>query len=150
MSEQKSDHMRTIELNEYEKTLRAALFVSIDSCPACGDEPQYCQGHGDIGDPEGAAILQEWEDYPDAWDWFAGWALDVEHYSEHTRDGLEPERTEILITFGGPNVRLIINHKHQSAHVHHTWDGDSHISWELAEEFADRFCPHPVALGLAV
>lgn len=27
------------------------------ACPACGDTPSYCQGHGEIGDPVGAAIL---------------------------------------------------------------------------------------------
>lgn len=26
-------------------------------CPACGSPIDYCQGHGDIGDPAGAAIL---------------------------------------------------------------------------------------------
>lgn len=26
-------------------------------CPACGDDIQHCQGHGEIGDPDGAAIL---------------------------------------------------------------------------------------------
>lgn len=26
-------------------------------CPACGDPIDYCAGHGDIGDPAGAAIL---------------------------------------------------------------------------------------------
>lgn len=27
-------------------------------CPACGDTPQYCQGHGEMGDPRGYAILE--------------------------------------------------------------------------------------------
>jgi len=26
-------------------------------CPACGDPIDYCQGHGEIGDPAGRAIL---------------------------------------------------------------------------------------------
>jgi hypothetical protein len=26
-------------------------------CPACGDPIDYCQGHGEIGDPEGHAAL---------------------------------------------------------------------------------------------
>jgi hypothetical protein len=26
-------------------------------CPACGDLIDYCQGHGEIGDPDGAGIL---------------------------------------------------------------------------------------------
>ena len=138
-------------MNEYEKTLFAALAVSAEGCPACGEPADYCQGHGEIGDPEGFAIVQEWEDYPDAFDWFASWALDVEYYSQHAHHGgLEPERTEVLITFGGPTVRLIIDHKHETAHIAHSWDGDSHIPWALADEFADRFCPHPVALGLGV
>lgn len=28
------------------------------SCPACGSPIDYCQGHGEIGDPGGFAILQ--------------------------------------------------------------------------------------------
>lgn len=31
-------------------------------CPACGDLPDYCQGHGAIGDPAGAAILAAHDD----------------------------------------------------------------------------------------
>ena len=27
------------------------------ACPACGEFISYCQGHGTIGDPAGAAIL---------------------------------------------------------------------------------------------
>ena len=27
-------------------------------CPACGEPIDYCQGHGEIGDPEGYAILK--------------------------------------------------------------------------------------------
>ena len=26
-------------------------------CPACGDPIDYCQGHGEIGDPAGFALL---------------------------------------------------------------------------------------------
>lgn len=26
-------------------------------CPACGDWTDYCQGHGTLGDPSGAAVL---------------------------------------------------------------------------------------------
>lgn len=28
-------------------------------CPACGDYIDYCQGHGPIGDPEGARIIEQ-------------------------------------------------------------------------------------------
>lgn len=28
-------------------------------CPACGDPIDYCQGHGEIGDPAGFALLAE-------------------------------------------------------------------------------------------
>lgn len=28
-----------------------------NGCPACGQPIDYCQGHGEIGDPQGAAIL---------------------------------------------------------------------------------------------
>lgn len=31
-------------------------------CPACGDPIDYCQGHGEIGDPEGYAILKQQEE----------------------------------------------------------------------------------------
>ena len=34
-------------------------------CPACGDPIDYCQGHGEIGDPVGAQILaaHEWGEH---------------------------------------------------------------------------------------
>ncbi len=31
-------------------------------CPACGNPTDYCQGHGDIGDPFGASILRAHDD----------------------------------------------------------------------------------------
>lgn len=34
----------------------------VSRCPACGDPIDYCQGHGEIGDPEGYAILQAHDD----------------------------------------------------------------------------------------
>ena len=35
----------------------------VDSkCPACGDFIDYCQGHGEIGDPEGYAIIKQQEE----------------------------------------------------------------------------------------
>ena len=37
----------------------------IGGCPACGDPIDYCQGHGEIGDPIGAAILQAHYDRDD-------------------------------------------------------------------------------------
>lgn len=27
-------------------------------CPACGEPIDWCRGHGEIGDPEGRAILE--------------------------------------------------------------------------------------------
>lgn len=30
----------------------------ISRCPACGSPIDYCQGHGEIGDPAGHAILE--------------------------------------------------------------------------------------------
>ena len=34
----------------------------ISRCPACGDYIDYCQGHGEIGDPVGFAILTAHDD----------------------------------------------------------------------------------------
>lgn len=28
-------------------------------CPACGNPIDYCQGHGEIGDPEGRRIIEQ-------------------------------------------------------------------------------------------
>lgn len=39
------------------------LGVDVDEfgprCPVCGEYPDYCLGHGEIGDPRGYQILQE-------------------------------------------------------------------------------------------
>lgn len=38
-------------------------YVDTDErCPACGSPIDYCQGHGDIGDPFGAMILEAHDD----------------------------------------------------------------------------------------
>jgi len=34
----------------------------LSRCPACGDVIDYCQGHGEMGDPAGFAILQAHDD----------------------------------------------------------------------------------------
>lgn len=34
----------------------------VSRCPACGDVIDYCQGHGEIGDPAGRAILDAHDD----------------------------------------------------------------------------------------
>lgn len=33
-----------------------------ERCPACGEPIDYCQGHGQIGDPVGLAILVAHDD----------------------------------------------------------------------------------------
>lgn len=35
-----------------------------DCCPVCGEPMDYCQGHGEIGDPMGYKILRQ-HDYGD-------------------------------------------------------------------------------------
>lgn len=42
------------------------------ACPACGSPPDYCQGHGSIGDPLGWAILSK-HDQGDHSDCIAPW-----------------------------------------------------------------------------
>lgn len=36
--------------------------VSYGACPACGDSIDYCQGHGEIGDPWGYRVLRLHDD----------------------------------------------------------------------------------------
>ena len=44
----------------------------VSRCPACGDVSDYCQGHGEIGDPNGRAIIDKhdegyhWDCHPQA------------------------------------------------------------------------------------
>lgn len=39
--------------------MSAAEWMDMDyPCPACGEYPDYCQGHGEIGDPYGREALQ--------------------------------------------------------------------------------------------
>ncbi len=37
-------------------------FEIVSLCPACGSVIDYCQGHGEIGDPVGRAILDKHDD----------------------------------------------------------------------------------------
>ena len=47
-----------IDLNDYPAD--EDEYVSV--CPACGEVIGYCLGHGEIGDPDGAAILDAHDD----------------------------------------------------------------------------------------
>lgn len=38
-----------------------------DRCPVCGDLPDYCQGHGDLGDPNGAELLRRHDGGDHVW-----------------------------------------------------------------------------------
>lgn len=35
------------------------LVASIGNCPACGEVMDFCQGHGEFGDPEGRQVLDQ-------------------------------------------------------------------------------------------
>lgn len=35
----------------------SGVLITDPGCPACGDPADFCQGHGEIGDPEGRRIL---------------------------------------------------------------------------------------------
>ena len=37
----------------------------VSTCPACGAAIDYCTGHGDIGDPDGAAVITAHHEYGD-------------------------------------------------------------------------------------
>ena len=34
------------------------MHTMFPACPACGDPIDYCQGHGEMGDPYGWAVLR--------------------------------------------------------------------------------------------
>lgn len=36
-----------------------ATHEDYSACPVCGDPIDYCQGHGELGDPHGHAILTD-------------------------------------------------------------------------------------------
>lgn len=48
----------------------------ISRCPACGSVIDYCQGHGEIGDP-------------------VGWAILVSHYDFNDHDSCHPAGCEV-------------------------------------------------------
>jgi len=48
---------------EFKRTPFTDWMDEIESvCPACGNFIDYCQGHGEIGDPEGYAIIKQQEE----------------------------------------------------------------------------------------
>ncbi len=42
---------------EAEAEAHAEYLASLAHCPVCGDVMDYCQGHGELGDPDGYAVL---------------------------------------------------------------------------------------------
>jgi hypothetical protein len=43
----------------YENGETECICEDTSVCPACGDPFDYCQGHGLIGDPDGAIVLAQ-------------------------------------------------------------------------------------------
>lgn len=40
-----------------DRVLADSFGEDVSNCPACGEPIDYCQGHGELGDPAGAAVL---------------------------------------------------------------------------------------------
>lgn len=120
-----NDHRTDIRAyaRDTERTMQSALWRARGLCPACGEESDYCLGHGPIGDPAGAAILDQFPLEEDAWEWFAGWALDVEHTARlnNMGDPDDPEETRLLLTYGGPTVVVTYSHRYGTAELFHSW-----------------------------
>lgn len=100
------------------------LFGSLneDRCPACGEVIDYCQGHGPIGDPAGAEVLERHDD------------------DDHTYCRIEAGCTPVVGTIGGKVTadehRLI----QEYGFLARVYDGnvlyDRALTWETAESMA--------------
>ena len=72
----------------------------VSRCPACGDVIDYCQGHGEIGDPAGFAILAAHDDddhsgcHPDGCDEAPRDPIETYGTPEHEAWLVEMERQE--------------------------------------------------------
>lgn len=55
-----SDSITEIDTDDFESEEDDEEYVSV--CPACGEFIDYCQGHGEIGDPHGARVLEAHDD----------------------------------------------------------------------------------------
>jgi hypothetical protein len=61
--ERYEDDLEAFRERELDEDAAAGEFDEyIARCPACGDPIDYCQGHGEIGDPVGFAILAKHDD----------------------------------------------------------------------------------------
>jgi hypothetical protein len=50
-----------IESREHANGTEWFIYEVAYMCPACGQAPDYCMGHGEMGDPEGYVII-EWHE----------------------------------------------------------------------------------------
>ena len=94
----------------------------------------------------------------DAYENVEAWVLEVEHTSRHAADGLAPEESTILLTYGGPTVRLTYSHRYDAAELFHSWGqygGNDLHRWDLlpdevdtVAEWFETFAPHPANEGV--
>ena len=57
-----ADETAEVDLNDYPADVEDDEEEYVSVCPACGEFIDYCLGHGDMGDPDGAAILDAHDD----------------------------------------------------------------------------------------
>ena len=57
-----ADETAEIDLNDYPSDDEDDDEEYVSVCPACGAYIDYCHGHGDIGDPHGARVLEAHDD----------------------------------------------------------------------------------------
>ena len=57
-----SDLTCEIDLDDYPSGDEDGVEEYVSVCPACGAYIDYCQGHGAIGDPHGARVLEAHDD----------------------------------------------------------------------------------------
>ena len=57
-----ADETAEVDLNDYPSDVEDDEEEYVSVCPACGEIIGYCLGHGELGDPDGAAILDAHDD----------------------------------------------------------------------------------------
>lgn len=101
-------------------------------CPACGEATDFCQGHGEIGDPEGHRILTDHDSgrHPQCNPWACtessirtkAWVLALKGHVDNLLHGRD---TEGVTYYDGWDLDRIVAYATEQANADWSWYVDS-------------------------
>lgn len=87
------------DADDYDGTEDDSDITYVSRCVVCAEFPDYCQGHGEIGDPEGYEIL-------------------IAHDNDTSHTGCHPDACEISAVQEAHTLRNHVDYPHEAGYLH--------------------------------